>query len=46
MAGVAFKASSWADIALTYRYLKWEFDDELVDNLSFSGPMLGVIFRF
>jgi opacity protein-like surface antigen len=46
MTGVGFKASSWADIALTYRYLKWELDTDLVDDLSFSGPMLGVIFRF
>ncbi len=46
MAGVAFKAASWADIALTYRYLKWELDGELVDDLSISGPLLGVIFHF
>ena len=46
MAGVGFKASSWADIALTYRYLKWEFDAGMLDDLSISGPQLGVIFRF
>ena len=46
MAGIAFKASSWADIALTYRYLKWELDGKVVDDLSISGPLLGVIFRF
>ncbi len=46
MAGVAFKASSWADIVLTYRYLKWEFDDAMVEDLSLSGPLLGVVFRF
>lgn len=45
-AGVAFRASSWADIALTYRYLKWELDNEVIADLSFSGPQLGVIFRF
>ncbi len=46
MAGVAFKASSWADIALTYRHLEWDLGGDLVDDLSFSGLMLGVIFRF
>lgn len=46
MAGLAFKASSWADIALTYRYLTWEFDDKMVDELTISGPLLGVVFRF
>jgi hypothetical protein len=45
-AGLAFRASSWADIALTYRYLKWELDADLVDDLSISGPLLGVVFRF
>ena len=46
MAGVGFKAASWADIALTYRYLKWEFDDMAIEDLAISGPLLGVIFRF
>jgi hypothetical protein len=46
MAGIGFKASSWADIVLTYRYLKWEMDDGPIDNLVISGPLLGVIFRF
>jgi len=46
MVGVGFKASSWADIALTYRYLKWEFDDMPIDDLVIAGPLLGVIFRF
>jgi len=47
MAGVGFKAARWADIVLTYRYLKWEFDDDTaIDDLIISGPLLGVIFRF
>jgi len=46
MAGVGFKAARWADIALTYRYLKWEFDDMPIADLAISGPLLGVIFRF
>ncbi len=46
MAGIGFKASSWADIALTYRYLKWEMDNDAIDDLALSGPLLGVIFRF
>jgi opacity protein-like surface antigen len=46
MAGVGYRASSWADIALTYRYLKFELDSDVVDELSINGPLLGVIFRF
>jgi hypothetical protein len=46
MAGVAFKAASWADIVLTYRYLKWELDGDLADDLAISGPLLGAIFHF
>jgi opacity protein-like surface antigen len=46
MVGVGYKASSWADIALTYRYLKFELDSDVVDELSINGPLLGAIFRF
>lgn len=46
MAGIGFKAASWADIALTYRYLTWEMDDKEIKDLTYSGPLLGVIFRF
>jgi hypothetical protein len=46
MAGIGFKAASWADIALTYRYLKWDLDKEGIADLAFSGPLLGVVFRF
>jgi hypothetical protein len=46
MAGISYRAAHWADIALTYRHLEWDLGSQLVDDLSFSGPMLGVIFRF
>lgn len=46
MAGVGYKAASCVDVVLTYRYLKWELDGELIDELSFSGPLLGAVFRF
>jgi len=46
MASIGFKAASWADIALTYRYLKWELDQEGIADIAFSGPLLGVVFRF
>ena len=46
MVGVGYRASSWADIALTYRYLKFELDSDVVDELSINGPLLGVVFRF
>ena len=35
------------DVVAGYRYLKWETDDgDTFDDLSFSGPMLGVKFSF
>jgi hypothetical protein len=47
IAGVSFRAAKWVDIALVYRYLEWQFDsDTLLEDLSFSGPALGAIFRF
>jgi len=45
-AGVGFNAASWVDIVASYRYLKWELDGELIDEISFSGPMLGAVFHF
>jgi len=34
-------------VGLTYRYLSYDMgDDKLVQDLSFGGPALEVIFRF
>lgn len=47
MAGVSFRAAKWIDVALVYRYLEWQFDSStLLEDLNFSGPALGAIFRF
>lgn len=47
VAGVGFRTAKWLDIALVYRHLEWNFrSDQVVDDLSFSGPLLGLIFRF
>ena len=47
MAGVGFQAAEWVDIVGTYRYLKWEFDDnDALADIDFSGPALGAVFRF
>jgi hypothetical protein len=45
-AGIAFRASHWADIALTYRHLSWDIGGKLVDDFSVRGPALGVVFRW
>lgn len=45
-AGIAFRAADWVDIALAYRYLAWDIGGELIEDLNFSGPALGVVFRF
>ena len=46
LAGIGFKAAHWADIKLVYRYLAWDLGGDVVDDINFSGPALGVIFRF
>ena len=47
MGGVAFRAASWVDLALTYRYLDWQLEkDAVVADFNLSGPLLGAIFRF
>jgi hypothetical protein len=46
-AGISYAAGESFNVALLYRYLKWEFDSSSeLDNLSFEGPMLGGVYRF
>jgi hypothetical protein len=46
LAGIGY-AFEWGDLLLAYRHLSYEQgDDNLVQNLSFSGPGLGATFRF
>ncbi len=47
LAGVSFQAAKWADIALVYRHLEWEFEsDSLINDFNVSGPAFGAVFRF
>ena len=44
--GIGYKFD-WIDLLLTYRHIKYDFKDELVmKDISFSGPLIGVVFRF
>lgn len=46
MLGVAY-GWKWGDVGLVYRYLSYDMDDdELLQDVSFGGPALGVTFRF
>lgn len=46
MTGVG-RAFNWGDLTLTYRHLSYDQSgDKLVQDLSLSGPELGVVFRF
>ncbi len=46
-AGIGFQAGRMWDLALVYRHLEWDFDSTLlIDDINFSGPTLGVIFRW
>jgi hypothetical protein len=46
-AGIGFRAGKVVDPALVYRHLEWDFDStRLIDDINFSGPTLGVIFRW
>jgi hypothetical protein len=46
MTGLAY-GFKWIDILLAYRHLYYEMDDdELVQDLSLSGPEIGLTFRF
>jgi hypothetical protein len=46
VAGVGY-GFNWGDITLTYRHLYYDQSgDKLIQNLAFSGPAVGVNFRF
>jgi hypothetical protein len=46
-AGIGYRAGRVVDLALVYRHLEWDIDSApVVDDLSFSGPTLGIIFRW
>ena len=46
-AGIGFRAGRVVDLALVYRHLEWDFGStRVIDDINFSGPTLGVIFRW
>jgi hypothetical protein len=46
-AGIGYRAGRVVDLALVYRHLEWDIDSApIVDDINFSGPTLGVIFRW
>jgi hypothetical protein len=46
MAGIEYRYS-WGDLQLMYRHLYYDMKgDKLLQNVSFSGPIVGVNFRF
>jgi len=45
-AGIGY-AYSWGDILAAWRYVRYDFkSDDVVQDLSFNGPMVGVTFRW
>ena len=46
-AGIGFQAGKAWDVALVYRHLEWDLDStRVIDDLDFSGPTLGAVFRW
>jgi hypothetical protein len=44
--GIAY-SFSWIDVKLVYRHLYFDQGgDKLIQDMSFSGPALGLMFRF
>ena len=46
MAQIAYRFK-WFDVSLGYRHLDWDFEDNAaLDDLSVSGPYVGIKFTF
>jgi hypothetical protein len=46
-AGIGYRAGRVVDLALVYRHLEWDIDSApITDDINFSGPTLGIIFRW
>ena len=46
-AGVGFQAGNSWDVTLLYRHLEWDLDStRIIDDVNFSGPVLGFVFRW
>jgi hypothetical protein len=46
-AGIGYRAGKVWDVALVYRHLEWDLDStRVIDDMTISGPTLGVIFRW
>lgn len=47
LAGVGYRFNSWGDVALVYRHLGYDQGKkDLLQDVRFSGPALGIRFRF
>lgn len=47
MVGAGYRFNSWGDVVLAYRHLEYdEGNDGLLQDVSFSGPAIGINFRF
>jgi opacity protein-like surface antigen len=46
-AGVGYRINKAVEVVATYRYLEWQFkDNKVLDNLHFSGPLVGLRLLF
>lgn len=45
-AGVTFNATKSLDVDLLYRYIHWDVGGDIIDDITFKGPVLGAVFRF
>jgi opacity protein-like surface antigen len=43
-AGISYHATEWLDIDLVYRYLYWDIGKNGLEDINFSGPLLGLVF--
>jgi len=45
-AGAVYHTNGGVDVAFLYRHLEWDLDEDLLDDINFSGPAVGAVFRW
>ncbi|BBO74840.1 hypothetical protein DSCW_22570 [Desulfosarcina widdelii] len=44
--GIGYSFMDWFDVMIGYRHMEWDNDDEVIQKVRLSGPLMGARFNF